>query len=115
VTGPPVVMLSLPELAAWLDPPLPARRLALLFRALGIEPDGQRAGKVGRPVNLYDAGKVMRLHAAVVPFLGAPAPEAEAGGGSVRPATASGRTGAPAPPGGPAGSPISGPPPAPGP
>jgi hypothetical protein len=35
-------LMTLDELAAFLDPPMPAGRLKLLVAALGIEPAGRR-------------------------------------------------------------------------
>ena len=66
--GPPT--LTLAEAAAWLDPPLTPGQLHAIIKALGIVPAGSRPnGGPGRPQATYHAATLMRLHAAIIPFL----------------------------------------------
>jgi hypothetical protein len=63
-------LLTLPEMAEILDPPLSAEQLKLLIKAIGIQPEGRRyTGAQGRPAPCYRASIVMRVHAAVVPLV----------------------------------------------
>ena len=63
------VTLTLTEAAEILDPPLPARQLRLIVRALGWQPDGVRhTGRAGRPMPAYNADRILALHAALLPF-----------------------------------------------
>jgi hypothetical protein len=64
------VALTLAEASQVLDPPMTEQQLALIVRALGWKPDGWRAtGRRGHPWPEYPAADLMRLHAALVPFL----------------------------------------------
>ncbi len=67
----PAVAFTLAEAATVLDPPMTERQLRRIVTALGWEPDGHRyTGKDGRPPACYDATRLLKLHAALVPFLG---------------------------------------------
>jgi hypothetical protein len=62
--------LTLGEFAQVLDPPMSELQLRMIVTALGIEPSGaRRTGAPGRPVSCYPASIVMRVHAAVAPFV----------------------------------------------
>lgn len=63
--------LTLAEAAALLEPPVTEYQLRHIIRQLpGITPAGvRRAGHIGRPEHTYDAGEIMRLHAALTPWL----------------------------------------------
>ena len=64
------VALTLSEAADILEPRVSERQLRDLVRALGLQPVGYRqTGKRGHPVATYDAGALMRIHGALVPFL----------------------------------------------
>lgn len=66
----PAVTLTLAEAAMVLDPPMTERQLRTIVTALGWEPDGwRRRATRGHPFPTYDAEKILRLHAAMVPFL----------------------------------------------
>jgi hypothetical protein len=69
---PAAVTLTLAEAAAVLDPPLSERQLRLIIvKALAWEPDEYRhTGRPGRPTFAYDAERILRLHAALLPFTG---------------------------------------------
>lgn len=55
--------LTLSELADLLDPPVTARQLFHLVRALGLKPvEHRRTGQPGRPAPAYDARLVMEAH-----------------------------------------------------
>ena len=61
--------LTLTELAELLDPPVTARQLYHLVRAIGLAPCGyRRTGQPGRPAPTYDARAVMELHSALGPW-----------------------------------------------
>jgi hypothetical protein len=63
------VTLTLAEAAQVLDPPLSERQLRDIVRALCWEPDTvRRTGRPGKPVAAYDAARLMKLHAALIPF-----------------------------------------------
>jgi hypothetical protein len=67
---PAAVTLTLSEAAAVLDPPMTERQLRAIVSALGWQPCGtRRDGRSGRPAAQYDAAEVMRLHAALAPWL----------------------------------------------
>ena len=67
---PAAVTLTLSEAAAVLNPPISEAQLRSIVSALRWQPDGHRyTGRAGRPAPCYDAAQVMRLHAALVPFL----------------------------------------------
>ena len=64
------VALTIGETAALLDPPLSEHQLRVIIRALRIPPAGvRRTGHTGHPQHTYDAGELMRLHAALTPWL----------------------------------------------
>jgi hypothetical protein len=64
------ITLTIDEAAAWLDPPIGAAQLKAIVIALRIRPAASRhAGAPGRPANAYDAAELMRLHAAIAPWL----------------------------------------------
>lgn len=61
--------LTLTELAELLDPPVTARQVYHLVRALGLKPVGYRkTGQPGRPAPCYEAKAVMQAHAALGRF-----------------------------------------------
>jgi hypothetical protein len=64
------VAFTIDEAATFLDPPITRDQLAGLIAALGIRPVGKRRqpGR-GRPALTYEVAELMRLHAAVVPWL----------------------------------------------
>ena len=63
------VTLTLAEAAALLEPPLTEAQLREILHALRWKPDAHRhTGRSGRPVAAYSAAKLMRLHAALLPF-----------------------------------------------
>ena len=68
------VTLTIAEAAGWLDPPISRAALAAIVAALAIPAAGTRApvGRRGRPAKVYDAAELMRLHAAVAPWLTVP-------------------------------------------
>lgn len=64
------VALTLAEAAVILDPPMTAGQLRAIIAALGWKPAGNRhTGRRGRPWPVYDAARLMELHAALAPFL----------------------------------------------
>jgi hypothetical protein len=66
----PKVALTVDEAVLVLDPPITCDQLAGLIAALSIRPVGKRQQpKRGRPRLTYDAAELMRLHAAVAPWL----------------------------------------------
>jgi hypothetical protein len=65
--------LTLAEAAQVLDPPITERQLRAIVAALHWEPaEVRHNGRTGRPPAAYDAARLMRLHAALVPFMDAP-------------------------------------------
>ena len=64
------VALTLAEAAMVLDPPMAEQQLRAIVTALGWQQEGwrQRATR-GHPFPTYDAEQILRLHAALVPFL----------------------------------------------
>jgi hypothetical protein len=65
------VTLTLAEAAMVLDPPVTEQQLRAMVSALGWQPHGaRRTGRAGRPVDAYEATRLLELHAAMVPFLG---------------------------------------------
>jgi hypothetical protein len=73
---PATVTLTLAEAAQVLDPPMTEQQLRQIVRALGWEPGGERGnghpGRPGRQKATFDAAEILRLHAALVPFLRSP-------------------------------------------
>jgi len=64
------VSLTLAEASQVLDPPLSERQLRQIVHALGWMPAGHRyTGRAGRPAPEYDATEILRLHAALAPWL----------------------------------------------
>lgn len=64
------VPLTLAEASAILNPPLSEKQLRQLVGALGWQPTGARHdGRPGHPRATYNASEILRLHAAVTPFL----------------------------------------------
>jgi hypothetical protein len=69
----PEAALTVHEAVTVLDPPMTHDQLAGLIAALGIRPVGKRPQSgLGRPRLTYDAAELMRLHAAVLPWLVVP-------------------------------------------
>ena len=67
---PPAVAFTLREAATVLNPPVTERQLRQIVTALGWKPDSHRhTGKGGRPADCFPAERILRLHAALVPFL----------------------------------------------
>lgn len=65
------VALTIAEATAILNPPVTERQLRAIIRALHIPPAGtRRNGHIGHPQHTYDAGEILRLHAALTPWLG---------------------------------------------
>jgi hypothetical protein len=70
VRMPAAVDLTLSEAAAVLDPPVSEQQLRQIVTALGWKPHGWRRRVTrGHPFPTYDATEILRLHAAMVPFL----------------------------------------------
>jgi hypothetical protein len=64
--------LTLAEAATILDPPTPEQQLRAIVAALRLQPCGYRhTGRKGRPAPCYDATEILRLHAALTPWLDA--------------------------------------------
>lgn len=66
-----VVALTLAEAADVLDPPVTEQQLRAIIRALSIKPAGWRHTQPGRghPTAAYEVADLMRLHAALYPWL----------------------------------------------
>ena len=63
--------LTLREAAEVLEPSMTERQLRDIIRALGWPPAGHRAsGRRGHPRATYPAADILRLHAALSPWLG---------------------------------------------
>jgi hypothetical protein len=69
----PAVEFTLSEAASVLDPPLSEQQLRVIVRALGWAPTGWQHPGTGRshPVACYDAARLLALHGALAPFIGA--------------------------------------------
>lgn len=64
------VALTLPELAAVLDPPMTEDQLRSVVALLGLRAAGvRRTGTRGRPRPAYDAREIMQIHSVLAPFL----------------------------------------------
>lgn len=64
---------TLAEVAAVLQPPLTERQLYDIIHALGWKAAGTRklgVGHRGRPYSTYPADELLKLHKALVPFIG---------------------------------------------
>ena len=69
-TMPAALTFTVAEACTVLNPPLTENQLRELIHALGWKPDGwRRTGRSGHPFPTYRAEELLRLHAAVVPFL----------------------------------------------
>lgn len=67
---PAAVTLTLAEAATLLDPPVTEQQLRQIVTALGWKPSGWRRRETrGHPFPEYDAAEILKLHAALVPFL----------------------------------------------
>jgi hypothetical protein len=63
--------LTLSEAASVLEPAITEHQLRAIITALRWQPDGHRhTGRPGHPHPVYDAARIMRLHAALLPFIG---------------------------------------------
>jgi hypothetical protein len=61
---------TLREAASFLDPPISARQLAAIVKALMITPNGRRyTGRPGPPEHTYNSAELIRLHTAVSAWL----------------------------------------------
>jgi hypothetical protein len=61
---------TLAEAATVLDPPMTEQQLRLIVTALALSPAGARhTGRAGRPLPTYDAATLLRIHAALLPWL----------------------------------------------
>jgi hypothetical protein len=60
---------TIDEACNWLDPPIERRQLAELVKLLHVTPAGTRRQPLGRPAFTYDVAEIMRLHAALLPWL----------------------------------------------
>jgi len=70
VSAPAEVGFTLTEAASFLDPPITTRQLRAIVRALGLLPTGYRyTGRRGHPELTYNAQELLRLHAALGPWL----------------------------------------------
>jgi hypothetical protein len=64
------VEFTLAEVCEILDPPVTERQLRRIVNALGWQPDGtRRDGRRGRPHSTYRVERILKLHAALMPFL----------------------------------------------
>lgn len=62
--------LTVKELADLLDPPLTPQQVIHMICLLGLKPCGyRRSGQRGRPAALYEAKKIMAVHAVIVPYI----------------------------------------------
>jgi hypothetical protein len=62
--------LTAREIADLLDPPVTTRQVMCIVQLLGLKPCGyRRSGQRGRPAALYEPAAVMKVHAALVPYL----------------------------------------------
>ncbi len=63
--------LTLAEASEVLDPPIAEQQLREIVHALRWKPAGNRqTGRSGHPRATYPAGAIMKLHAALLPWLG---------------------------------------------
>ena len=66
----PAVPLTLAEACTLLEPPITETQLRDIVTALRWKPAGWRpTGRPGHPWPVYEAADLMKLHAAIVPFL----------------------------------------------
>ena len=69
-----LVAFTIGEAATVLDPPLTEDELRAIIRALRWKPAGKRyTGRGGHPYATWDMARIQRLHAALLPFMDAPA------------------------------------------
>lgn len=62
--------LTLAEASSVMRPYLTEEQFRQLIKTLGIKPTGtRRLGNRGRPHDTYDYATLLRLHAALVPFI----------------------------------------------
>jgi len=62
--------LTITEACAVLEPPMTVTQLRDIISALDWQPVGYRhTGRAGRPMPAYDAAEIMKLHAALTPWL----------------------------------------------
>jgi hypothetical protein len=67
---PTAITLTLAEASQVLDPPMSEQQLRAIVTALGWQPEGwRRRATRGHPFPTYNAGQILELHAALVPFL----------------------------------------------
>jgi hypothetical protein len=63
--------LTLSEAASVLEPAITEHQLRAIIHALHWQPvTRRRNGRAGRPHDAFDAAEIMRLHAALAPWLG---------------------------------------------
>jgi hypothetical protein len=68
-----LLAFTVEEACEVLDPAMQPGQLRAIIAALGIPPAGSRyTGRAGRPVATWDAAELMRLHAALMPWLVTP-------------------------------------------
>jgi hypothetical protein len=68
------VAFTLGEAAEVLDPPITEAELRAIIKALRWKPAGMRyTGRGGHPYRTWDMARIQRLHAALLPYLDAPA------------------------------------------
>ena len=65
-----MLAFTLAEASEILNPPMTEQQLRLIVTALALSPAGSRhTGKAGRPLPTYDAATILRIHAALLPWL----------------------------------------------
>jgi hypothetical protein len=64
------VAFTLSEASSILNPPMTETQLRTIITALRWQPEGWRqTGRVGHPYPTYPAEEILRLHAALLPWL----------------------------------------------
>jgi hypothetical protein len=64
------VTLTIAEAVAVLEPAMAEQQLRAIIAAVGLQPCGYRhTGRKGRPAPCYDAAQILKLHAALTPWL----------------------------------------------
>ena len=67
---PPALTFTIAEAITVLEPPLTETQLRSIVVALGWKPAAyRRTGRAGHPWPAYEAADILKLHAALVPFL----------------------------------------------